>query len=69
MVIGKLRQIFHRFRGRLIEFDLTPYERLLDQINAREAALKQQSSEQLKELSQQLMARARAGVPLDEMPA
>ena len=67
MIAGRLRQIFHRFRGRLIEFDLTPYERLLAQMDAREAALKQQSDGQLKELSQQLMARARAGVPPDEM--
>ncbi len=67
MIVGKLRQIFHRFRGRLIEFDLRPYERLLAQMDAREAALQKQSDEQLKELSKHLTARARAGVPLDEM--
>jgi preprotein translocase subunit SecA len=67
MVVGKLRQIFHRFRGRLIEFDLTPYEKLLAQMEAREKALREQSDGQLKELSAQLMARARAGVPPDEM--
>jgi preprotein translocase subunit SecA len=67
MIVGKLRQIFHRFRGRRIEFDLTPYEKLLAQIGVREAALKKQSDGQLKELSKQLTARARAGVSPDEV--
>ncbi len=67
MIAGRLRQIFHRFRGRLIEFDLTPYEKLLAQMETREKALRGQSDGQLKELSTQLMARARAGVPPDEL--
>jgi len=67
MILGRLRQIFHRCQGRLIEFDLTPYEKVLDRINARETPLKGQSDGQLKELSKELMARARAGVALDEL--
>ncbi len=67
MILDRLRQIFHRCRGRLVEFDLTPYERLLDRINERENSLKQQSDGRLKELSKELMGWARAGVALDEL--
>jgi len=67
MILGRLRQIFHRCRGRLVEFDLTPYEKLLARIDERETSLQQQSDGQLKGLSKELMARARAGVPLDEL--
>jgi len=35
MIGGRLRQAFHRVRGRLIEFDLTPYRRLLARIDVR----------------------------------
>lgn len=32
MMLGKMRQVFHRFRGRPIEFDLSPYQKTLDQV-------------------------------------
>ncbi len=67
MIVDRLRQVFHRCQGRLIEFDLTPYEKLLAQIDERESSLKQQSDGQLKGLSRELMTRARAGVSRDEL--
>ena len=66
MILGRLKQIFHRFRGRLIEFDLAPYRKLLAQINGQEDGLKALADGQLKERSRELMTRARAGTPLDD---
>jgi len=63
-MLAKLREIFHRFRDRLIEFDLKPYWRLV-------AKIKQQyndaSDAVLKEHSADLIAKARAGTPLDDL--
>ncbi|MHC4517145.1 MAG: accessory Sec system translocase SecA2 [Planctomycetota bacterium] len=67
MILGRLKQIFHRFRGRLIEFDLAPYEKVLGRINAQEDGLKALADGQLKERSHELMAGARAGTPLDDL--
>ncbi|MEN6427138.1 MAG: accessory Sec system translocase SecA2, partial [Phycisphaerales bacterium] len=67
MMLGKLRQVFHRFRGRLIEFDLTPYRRILAQIGKREGELKNQTDSRLKELSHELISRARAGTEPDDL--
>ncbi len=54
MIGGRLRQILRRCQGRLVEFDLTPYEKLLGRIDEWGDSLKQQSDEQLKELSKGL---------------
>jgi preprotein translocase subunit SecA len=67
MIAGRLRQGFHRFRGRLIEFDLTPYRKLLAQIDVRGEEIKEFSDGRLKELSSELIARARAGVGLNDL--
>ena len=67
MILGKLRQMFHRFRGRLIEFDLTPYRKLSAQIDAKEGELSTLRDSQLRELSDDLIARARSGVSLDDL--
>ncbi|MBN1360718.1 MAG: ankyrin repeat domain-containing protein [Sedimentisphaerales bacterium] len=67
MILGKLRQTFHRFRGRLIEFDLTPYRKLLAQIDTREDELVKLSDARLRELSDDLIARGRAGTKLDDL--
>jgi len=67
MIVGRLRQVFHRFRGRLIEFDLTPYRKLLAQIDARGEGLKKHADSRLKELSGELIARARAGIGLADL--
>jgi preprotein translocase subunit SecA len=67
MMLGKLRQAFHRFQGRLVEFDLTPYRRVLARIDQRGNELKTQTDSQLKGLSQELISRARAGVAPDDL--
>ncbi len=67
MIVGRLRQVFHRFRGRLIEFDLTPYRRLLAQIDTRDEEIKKYADSRLKVLSSELISRARAGVGLDDL--
>jgi preprotein translocase subunit SecA len=67
MIAGKLRQVFHRFRGRLIEFDLTPYRKLLAQIDVRGEEIKEYADSRLKELSSELTSRARAGIGLDDL--
>ena len=67
MLADRLRQMLHRFRGRRVEFDLTPYRRLLAQIDTREEELKRCTDSRLKELSQDLTSRARAGAALDDL--
>jgi preprotein translocase subunit SecA len=67
MIVGKLRQVFHRFRGRLIEFDLTPYRKLLAQIDVRGEEIKKCADTRLKEMSGELISRARAGARLDDL--
>ena len=67
MIVGRLRQVFHRFRGKLIEFDLAPYRKLLVRIDVRGEELKKHTDSRLKELSGELISRARAGVGLDDL--
>jgi len=67
MMLGKLRQVLHRFQGRLIEFDLTPYRKALARIDQRGGELKTQTDSHLKDLSRGLISRARAGVALDDL--
>ncbi len=67
MILGKLRQAFHRFRGRLIEFDLAPYRKRLARIDARGEALTALSDQALRGLSDDLIAQARAGVLPDDL--
>ena len=61
----KLRQIFHHLRGRHIEFDLKPYQKLLTKIKKYEHEFKMVEDSQLKEMSLNLIAKARDGVGLD----
>ncbi len=61
----KFRQIFHRLRGRHIEFDLKPYQKLLTKINRYEHELETVEDSQLKKMSADLITRARDGVGLD----
>ena len=63
----KLRQVFHLLRGRHIEFDLKPYRKLLAQISKFEARFQSIDDRTLKEKSQDLIARARGGVALDDL--
>ena len=61
----KFRQIFHRLRGRHIEFDLKPYQKLLTKINRYELELETVEDSQLKKMSADLITRACDGAGLD----
>jgi len=65
--LSRLRQLYHRFRGRSIEFDLGPYEELLAAINARESDLQTADDDALKGMSTDLVTRARGGVTQDDL--
>ena len=66
-MLTKLWELFHRARGRLIEVDLKPYRRLLAEIDRH--AFETANDGQLKSESAALVARARGGVPLDDLLA
>ena len=66
-VTDRLRQVFHRLRGRLIEFDLRPYQRLAAQINEQSERLKGLEDRALRDSSEDLIGRARAGAALDDL--
>lgn len=61
----KLWEVFHLLRGRYIEFDLKAYQKSLTEINK----LKLQTVEDqfLKEMSKNLVSRARKGSRLDDL--
>jgi preprotein translocase subunit SecA len=63
----KLRQLWHRLRGRHIEFDLKPYQKLLTEINKREHKFETAEDWVLKEASKSLVTRARDGIALDDL--
>lgn len=69
MVINftKLQQAFHRLRGRHIEFNLKPYEKLLNRINKLEDTFEAMADSALQDMSQNLVARARGGTRQDEL--
>ena len=69
MLTDRLRQIFHRVRGRHLEFDLTPYRRLLARIDRREEEFRRCADSQLSKWSRDLISRARAGVSLNDLLA
>ena len=64
-MLTKLRELFHRARGRFIEVDLKPYRRLLAVIDQH--AFEKADDGQLKRESAALIARARDGVPLNHL--
>ena len=61
----KLRQIFYRLRGRHVQFDLKPHKKLLTKINRYKHELETVDDSHLKEMSLNLIAKARDGVNLD----
>ena len=69
MVINlkKLQQAFHRLRGRYIEFDLKGYQKLLNRIDKVEHTFKASGDGALKDMSQNLLTRARSGTRLEEL--
>jgi len=67
MMLGRLRQVFHRSCGRFVEFDLTSYRRILTRIEKREGELTKLPDGRLKERSHDLISQARAGAGPDEL--
>ena len=64
---NRLRQLFHRFRGRIVEFDLQPYQKTLRAINERGHELTRLADGQLAGRSKDLISRAREGASLDKL--
>ncbi len=64
-LITRLKRFHQRINGSTIEYDLTPYFRILDEIKKYESKLKKKSDCQLKQISQQLIASARKNSGLD----
>jgi preprotein translocase subunit SecA len=65
--LKKIRQAFHLLRGRHIEFDLKPYQKMLARINKLEAGFQSVSDRVLKQTSQNLITRARSGEGVDDL--
>jgi preprotein translocase subunit SecA len=65
--LKKIRQAFHLLRGRHIEFDLKPYQKMLARINKLEAGFQSVDDHVLKQTSQNLITRARSGEGVDEL--
>ncbi len=63
--LHRLRQFFHRVRGRLIELDLKPYRKLLAEVNEHD--YRQAADGLLRSKSADLIARARERIPLDDL--
>ncbi len=61
----KWRHFYQRFTGGTIEYDLGRYEKRLEQI--RSHSFENDTDGQLKQKSRDLSARARAGVPLENL--
>ncbi len=64
-LLAKLTEFLHRARGRLVQLELGPYEKVLSHINARNFAA--ETDDRLKGRSADLMTRARQGAPLDKL--
>jgi preprotein translocase subunit SecA len=67
MNLKKLQQAFHRLRGRHIEFDLKGYQKLLNRIDQLEDTFKSMKEGAIKDISQNLIARAKGGTHLSEL--
>lgn len=65
--LKKIRQAFHLLRGRHIEFDLKPYQKMLARINKLEVGFQSVSDRVLKQTSQNLITRARSGEGVDDL--
>jgi preprotein translocase subunit SecA len=63
----RLRELYHRFRGRILEFGLQPYERILKRINEREADLRRAADAELAAMSASLGQRGGAGAGLPDL--
>lgn len=64
VVTDRLRQTFHFLRGRRIRFDLSPFRRMLHQINARATDLEGHTDAQLQTQAQKLIGQARTQASL-----
>ncbi len=63
--LAKLAEFFHHARGRLVQLDLTRYEKVL--LHVGKLDLGAETDEGLKSRSAGLKARAGRGTPLDEL--
>ena len=64
-LFAKVTEFFQRARGRLVQLDLTRYQRVLAQIDERNFTA--ESDQRLQERSAALVAGARQGLPLDKL--
>ena len=58
-IINKLKKYHQRLNGSTIEYELTIYQTILNEINQLKSEFENKSDEQLKSISQRLMKRAR----------
>lgn len=58
-IVTQLKRFHQRLNGSTIEYNLTPYQNILSEINRLKAELKNKSNNQLKNISQMLIKRAR----------
>jgi len=65
--IRRLRELYHRFRGRIVELGPQRYETILKRVNEREADLQRTADADLAAMSTSLSQRAHAGAALPEL--
>lgn len=65
--IRRLRELYQRFRGRIVEFGLQPYEKTLTRIDEREADVRGAADAKLAIMSASLGQRVRAGAALPDV--
>ncbi len=63
----KMKRIHQRLNGSRIEFNLTPYQNTLDDIDTQKTNLSKMTDDRLKELSQELIKRTRNDGDLDDL--
>jgi preprotein translocase subunit SecA len=66
-LIMRLKRFHQRIDGSAIEYDLTPYFKILDEIQKNESKLKTKTDCQLKQISQALTAQAQRDLSLDDL--
>jgi preprotein translocase subunit SecA len=66
-LVTRLKRFHQRIDGSAIEYDLTPYFRILAEIQKNESKLKTKTDCQLKQISQALTAQAQKDIGLDDL--
>jgi preprotein translocase subunit SecA len=67
MTMKNLKQRYSRICGSTLEYDLTPYYERLTEIKNFQAQLKKKTDQQLKAISEKIIAQAREGRTLDSL--